>query len=83
MTSNENKNGLISASEIREIVGDLDDTVIAGIAVLGVTREEVLEAQAWLCSDDYLHRVLHRMPRGLAAQVVEILEASLPEPDRP
>lgn len=72
-----------TASEIRAIVGALEDNVIASIAALGATRDEVLEAQAWFASDDYLHRQLHHALKGRAAQVFEILEAELPESDRP
>jgi len=56
--------------------------VIASIAALGATREEILEAHAWLASDDYLHRELHHSLSGRAAQVFYLLEAELPEPDR-
>ncbi len=71
------------ASEIRDIVGPVEDAVITAILDIGATREEVLEARAWLNSDDYLHRRLHHALTGRAAQVFEILEAELPEPDRP
>lgn len=72
-----------TASEIRDIVGALDDSVIASIVALGATRNELLEAQAWFTSDDYLHRELHHSLHGRAAQVFDILEAELREPDRP
>lgn len=71
-----------TASEIREVVGTLDDSVIASIEALGATREEIAEAQAWMTSDDYLHRELHHALSGRAAAVFDILEAELPEPDR-
>jgi len=71
-----------SAGEIRDIDGTLDDGVIASIVALGATREEILEARAWLASDDYLHRELHHSLRGRAAEVFDILEAELQEPDR-
>lgn len=72
-----------SASEIREIVGPLDDSVISSILKLEATQKEILEAQSWLTSDDYLHRKLGHALQGCAAQVFEILEAELPELDRP
>ena len=72
-----------AASEIRTIVGALEDSVISSILALGATREEILEAQAWLTSDDYLHRKLHHSLRGRAAEVFAILEAELSEPDAP
>jgi hypothetical protein len=46
-------------------------------------RDEVLEAQSWLSSDDYLHRRLRHTLSGRAAEVFALLEAELPEPDRP
>jgi hypothetical protein len=72
-----------TAGEIRAVVGALDDSVVAGILALGATREEVLEAWTWFGSDDYLHRELHRAPGGRTAAIVDLLEAELPEPDRP
>jgi hypothetical protein len=67
-----------TGSEIREILGAIDDGVIAGIAALGATREDILEAKAWLASDDDMHR-LHHALHGRVALVFEILEAQLPE----
>ncbi len=83
MTRIDHHDRAATASEILDIVGALDDSVIASIVALGATREEILEAQAWLTSDDYLHRELHHPLHGRAAQGFDILEAELPEPDRP
>jgi len=69
--------------EIREIVGPLDETVISSIFALGATPQEILEARSWLNSDDYLHRKLRHVLQGRAAQVFDLLEAELPEQDRP
>ncbi len=70
-----------TASDVRAVIGDLDDSVIASIVALGATREEILEAQAWLASDDYLHRELHHSLQGRAAEVFDILEAELQAPE--
>jgi hypothetical protein len=83
MTHIDRHDNVATASQICDIVGELDDGVIASIVALGATREEVVEAQAWLNSDDFLHRELHHSLHGRAAQVFDILEAELPEPDRP
>lgn len=71
-----------TGSEIREIVGPIEDSVLARIVAVGATREDILEAWTWLTSDDYLHQKLQHSQQGRVAQVVEILEAELPEPDR-
>lgn len=68
-----------TAGEIRAIVGPLEDSVIAAITAVGATREEILEAQTWLASDDCLHRALHHSLSGRAAAIFDILEAELPE----
>lgn len=69
-----------TASEIVEIMGRLDDAVIAAILKTEATRDEVLEAYAWLSADDYLHRERHRTIHGRTAAVYRILEAELPPP---
>lgn len=82
--ANTNQSGkAATASDVRAAVGDLDDSVIASIVALGATREEILEAQAWLASDDYLHRELHHSLHGRAADVFDILEAEMQEPEQP
>jgi hypothetical protein len=84
MSIDERHDRIATASEIRELVGALDDSVIAGIAALGATQGEIIEAKAWLTADDDLHRELHRAPSGRVAQIVDILEeAVLPGPDQP
>ena len=81
MGSPHQKTRVATGREIRAIVGPLDDGVIAAIAALGSTPEEIAEAKAWLTSDDYLHRKLHHQLRGRAALVFDILESQLPEAD--
>jgi len=71
------------ASEIRELLGALDDRVVADILDVGASREELMEAKTWLASDDFLHRDLRHFPQGRAGQVLDILEAQLPDPDQP
>lgn len=67
-----------TGSEIREILGPIDDAVIAAILRLGPTRNEVMEAFAWLSADDQIRREKHRTIHGTAAEVWRILEAELP-----
>jgi hypothetical protein len=72
-----------NASEVRAIVGPLDDIVIARIVATGATAAEVLEAYTWFMADDQLGTELERPCRGRVAEVVDILEdEAAPEPDR-
>lgn len=71
----------VTVREIGEIVGELDAAAIESIIATGATREEVLEAYAWLSADDSLHRELHHVPHGTVARVYEILEAEMAPPN--
>lgn len=71
-----------TATEIHQILGSLDDAVVTAILALGATQDEIREAQAWLSSDDYLHRTLHHQLSGRAAEVFQLLEEELPEPEQ-
>ena len=68
-----------SAEEIREIVGRLSDDRIAAIQATKATAAEVVEAFAWLTSDEYVGA--HRRPplTGVVAEVYDILKPDLPE----
>ncbi|RQS72294.1 hypothetical protein DID96_11115 [Burkholderia sp. Bp8963] len=63
-----------TASEIRAIVGPIEDEIIAQILDVGPTSTEVLDAYTWLRADDYLEGRLERELHGKAARVLEILE---------
>jgi hypothetical protein len=78
----EQKPAAATAQDVRDILGPVDDGLVASILALGATRDEILEANTWLSSDDYMHRQLHHGLTGAAALVFDILEAELPEPDR-
>lgn len=67
-----------TGSEVREILGPLDDAVIAAILGVGATRNEVMEAYGWLSADDQIRRERHSTIHGKAAEVWRILEAELP-----
>jgi hypothetical protein len=73
----------VTAAEVIEIVGRLEDGAVAKIVATGATASEVLEANTWLSSDDYLHRRLRRAPQGTVAEVCRILEEELRPPEDP
>jgi hypothetical protein len=70
-----------TAEEIVKIVGPLDDAVLMRIIETGATAAEVLEAFTWTTADDQIGTELERGPRGVVAQVYEILRREEPEPD--
>jgi hypothetical protein len=72
-----------TAAQIRAIVGDLDDDVVAEILGLGATEAEVLEAFTRLNADDAVSEETVRTARGNVAAVCEILERASEEADEP
>ncbi len=70
-----------TAEEITDIVGEIENGTIAAIIATGATRDEVLEANTWLNANDDMHRELHHAPRGIVAQVLDILEAATVQPE--
>ncbi len=70
-----------TAEEIADIVGGIENGTLAAIMATGATRDEVLEANTWLNADDDMHRELHHAPRGVVAQVLDILEAETVQPE--
>ncbi|OIQ76726.1 hypothetical protein GALL_415910 [mine drainage metagenome] len=71
-----------TASEIREIVGPLEDEVVVKILDIGATASEVLDAYTWFRSDERRERLLEHELHGRTARVFEVLEEDYPEPDR-
>jgi hypothetical protein len=72
-----------TAAEIVEIVGPLDDAVLVRIAETEATPAEVLEAFTWATADDQIGTELEHRPRGVVAQIYDILKREDPEPDEP
>jgi hypothetical protein len=70
-----------SASEVRAIVGPLEDIAIARILATGATAAEVLEAFTWLTADDQLGTELERTCRGRVAEVYDILKDETEDAD--
>ncbi|WP_114814738.1 hypothetical protein [Paraburkholderia kururiensis] len=68
-----------TASEIRDIVGRVEDDVVAQILEIGPTGAEVLDACTWLRSDERRQQRLDHELHGRAARVLAILEAALPD----
>ena len=60
-----------TASEIIEIVGHLDDGVIAGILATGACPAEMLEAFTWAPADDQIGTELRHTRTGVAGEVTK------------
>lgn len=71
-----------TASEIRSIVGPLEDEIVTRILATGATPAEVLEAFTWVSADDRIGTELRHGRRGAVGEVYEILTSLEPAPDK-
>ena len=71
----------LTASQIVEICGPLDDAVLLEILQSGATAAEVLEAFTWLNANDQVGTETDHGPRGATLRVCEILARQEPEAD--
>jgi hypothetical protein len=65
----------LTRDAVVKAVGEVDDRVVAGLAAMGVTVEELAEARAWVDSDEALVNSGKPLPSGRVGQVVELLSA--------
>jgi hypothetical protein len=81
MTRPSEERRIITKEDVDEIVGRLDDATTAALIATAATRDELLEAYAWLTADDAQHRRLHREPHGKVAWLCDLLEADIVPPE--
>ena len=65
----------LTADDVREIVGDLDDDRVALILATGATYEELEEASAWAAGESDVMGEMERPLAGAVARVYDILVA--------
>jgi hypothetical protein len=63
-----------TGSDVVQILGPLDDGMIAQILATGATSEEITEARAWLSTRDYFRRLAHDSAHGRIARVYHFLD---------
>lgn len=69
-----------TASDIVQIVGPIDDSVIAQIIATRATAEDVEEANGWLSTRGYFRRIAHDAAHGRIARVYHLLDAERQHP---
>lgn len=72
----------LSMADIRELLGPVDETTVADVLRTGASREEIIEAVAWMNADEALANAHRKPASGKSAEVIDILAAS-EEDDEP
>lgn len=69
----------LTRDDLRAVIGPVDDITVAEIIGTGATREELVEARAWVENDEaMLNEGRHIPSGGRMSRLVEILS---PPPD--
>jgi hypothetical protein len=63
----------LSREQLIKALGDVDDASLAEILAMGVTAEELAEAQAWITNDEALISSGKPLVSGRVSRLVEIL----------
>jgi hypothetical protein len=63
----------IAKSDVRALLGPIDEALVTDIIATGATPEELAQAWAWLNSDEALVNEGRPMPSGKVAELLEIL----------
>ncbi|WP_072392531.1 hypothetical protein [Hyphomicrobium sp. CS1GBMeth3] len=64
---------LLTRDQILKALGDADDATVAEIVGMGVTAEELGEAQAWIANDEPLFNTGKALPAGRVSRLTELL----------
>lgn len=72
----------VTAAEIREVVGDVEDAVVSAIQQTGATAAEILQAVQWLHGGGGLEDGNGHEPHGAVKAVYDILQAEEPQEDQ-
>ena len=70
-----------AASDVRRILGTVEDDLVTEVLATGATADEIFEAYEWVSSEDRLGTDLDRTKRGRVAAVYDILVRDAEEMD--
>ena len=70
-----------AASDVRRILGTVEDDLVTEVLATGATADEIFEAYEWVSSEDRLGTDLDHTKRGRVAAVYDILVRDAEEMD--
>ena len=67
----------LTADDVRAVLGPVDDSLVAEVLAIGASREELVEAYAWITNDEAPVNVGRPLASGRVAQLIDVLEAAV------
>jgi hypothetical protein len=72
----------LTKSAVEGVLGPIEDSLVAELALTGASEQELREAQTWLTNDEALLNEFRPFPSGRVGDLVRILDALQgPDPD--
>ena len=63
----------LTADDVRAVLGPVDDSLVAEVLATGASREELVEAYAWITNDEAPVNVGRPLTSGQVAQLIDVL----------
>ena len=64
----------LTREDVTNVLGSVEDTLVAQVIGLGATREELIEAHAWLSNDEALMNAGRPLASSRVGQLIALLE---------
>ena len=72
----------LTKNAVEKVLGPVDDSLVAELALTEATEHELLEAHTWMTNDEALVNEFRPLPSGRMGELVRILDSLQgPEPD--
>ncbi|WP_026870107.1 hypothetical protein [Inquilinus limosus] len=71
----------LTAEDVATVLGPVEETLVADIIRTGASREELVQAWAWVSSDEAMIGDGRPLPSGRVAALVELLAPEEEEPE--
>ena len=67
----------LTADDVRAVLGPVDDSLVAELLATDASREELVEAYAWITNDEAPMNAGRPLASGRVAQLIDVLEAAV------
>jgi hypothetical protein len=64
----------LTKSAVERVLGPVDESLAAELALTGATEQELRDAKFWLMSDEPLVNELRPLPAGRVGELIQILD---------
>jgi hypothetical protein len=74
----------LTKDSVERVLGPVDDSLVAELALTGATEQDLREAHTWVTNDEALVNEFRPFPSGRVGELVRILDTLQgPDPDEP